>query len=230
MPAVNGLSESNREALIIRWRRLLILGLIDYFNGSNEFGKLIIKEIIDMREAIVKAYASRLGISLQKQNGRWRTLNEIMEDINTHPNVPNAVKTKLKDSGEMIISEQISPNRTLKDLRNEETHSLNLNDIPRETVIRIWRMFFELVETIDPEFFNYAEDRPDTEDFYNLQKFFREVVINNKQGVNLDKIKEKEEEYYRKDPYTRRYVPVKIERGIYEIIESVKKGDWLSYE
>ena len=227
MPAILGLSESNREALIIRWRRLLVLGLIDYFNASNEFGKLIIKEIIDMREAIIKAYASRLGISIQNQNGRWRNLNDIMNDINNNPNVSSDVKTKLNDSENMIISEQISPNRTLKDLRNEETHSLNLNDIPPETVTRIWRMFFELVEAIDPDFFNYAKNRPDIEDFYNLQDFFRKVVIDrNRVGINLDEIKEKEEEYYRKETYTKRYIPIKVEKGIYEIIESIKKGGW----
>ena len=227
MPVTPEMSESNREALIIRWRRLLVLGLIDYFNASNEFGKLIIKEIIDMREAIIKAYASRLGISIQNQNGRWRNLNDIMDDINNNPDVLNDVKTKLNDSENMIISEQISHNRTLKDLRNEETHSLNLNDIPPETVTRIWRMFFELVEAIDPDFFNYARNRPDIEDFYNLQDFFRKVVIDgNRVGINLDEIKEKEEEYYRKDPYKRRYIPTKVEEGIYEIIESIKKGGW----
>jgi len=227
MPVTPGLSESNREALIIRWRRLLVLRLIDYFNASNEFGKLIIKEIIDMREAIIKAYASRLRISIQNQNGGWRNLNDIMKDINDDPNVPNDVKTKLNDSENMIISEQISPNRTLKDLRNEETHSLNLNDIPSETVTRIWRMFFELVEAIDPNFFNYARNRPDIKDFYNLQDFFRKVVIDRKRvGINLDEIKEKEDGYYRKDPYTRRYIPIKVEKGIYEIIESIKKGGW----
>ena len=227
MPVTPEMSESNREALIIRWRRLLVLGLIDYFNVSNEFGKLIIKEIIDMREAIIKAYASRLRISIQNQNGGWRKLNNIMKDINDDPNVPNDVKTKLNDSENMIISEQISPNRTLKDLRNEETHSLNLNDIPSETVTRIWRMFFELVEAIDPDFFNYARNRPDIKDFYNLQDFFRKVVIDgNRVGINLDEIKEKEEEYYRKDPYKRRYIPIKVEKGIYEIIESIKKGGW----
>lgn len=227
MPAILGLSESNREALIIRWRRLLVLGLIDYFNASNEFGKLIIKEIIDMREAIIKAYASRLGISIQNQNGRWRNLNDIMNNINNNSGVSNNVKTKLNESENMIISEQISPNRTLKDLRNEETHSLNLNDVPPETVTRIWRMFFELVEAIDPDFFNYAKNRPDIEDFYNLQDFFRKVVIDrNRAGINLDEIKEKEEEYYRKDPYKRRYILIKVEKGIYEIIESVKKGGW----
>jgi len=221
------LSESNREALIIRWRRLLILGLIDYFRFSNDFGKLIIKEIIDMREAIIKAYASKLGIPIENQNGRWRLLGDIMKDINNNPNVPNDVKTKLNDSEKTIISEQIAPNRTLKDLRNEETHSLNLNDIPRETVNRIWRMFFELVEAIDPDFFNYAKNRADTKDFYNLQDFFSKVVLDgNRVGIDLKRIKEKEEVCYRKDTYTRRYFPVKVEKGIYEIIESVKKGGW----
>ena len=225
MPVLVGLSESNREALIIRWRRLLVLGLIDFFNGSNEFGKLIIKEIIDMREAIIKAYAASIGITIQSRNG-WRKLNEIIDEIRNNPNVPDSVKTELDNSESMIISEQISHNRTLKDLRNEETHSLNLNDIPKETVTRIWRMFFDFVKAIDPDFFEYAKNRPDTKEFYNLQEFFQKVIIEgNREGIDLDKIK-KGEEYYKKDLYTRRYIPIRLEKGVYEIVESIKRGDW----
>ena len=59
------LTESDREALAIRWRRILILGLIDFFNGTNDFGKMIIKEIVDMREAVIKAFARNNGITLR---------------------------------------------------------------------------------------------------------------------------------------------------------------------
>jgi len=220
-----GLSESNREALIIRWRRLLVLGLIDFFNGSNEFGKLIIKEIIDMREAIIKAYAVSIGIAIQSGNG-WRNLNEIIDEIKKNSHVPDMVKMELDNSESMIISEQISHNRTLKDLRNEETHSLNLNDIPKETVTRIWRMFFEFVKAIEPDFFEYARNRPDIKEFYNLQYFFQKVIIEgNREGIDLDKVK-KGEKYYKKDRYIGRYIAIRLEKGVYEIVESIKRGDW----
>ena len=42
------LSDGNREALGIRWQRILILGLIDFFKGSEDFNKIIVKEIDEM--------------------------------------------------------------------------------------------------------------------------------------------------------------------------------------
>ena len=52
------------------------------------------------------------------------------------------------------------------------------------------------------------------------------MIDRNRVGINLDKIKEKEEKYYKKDAYTKRYMPIKVEKGIYEIIETIKKGGW----
>jgi len=65
-----GLTESNREALAIRWRRILTLGLIDFFNGINDFGKYIIKELVDMREAMIRAFAKSLGYLYILEIGR----------------------------------------------------------------------------------------------------------------------------------------------------------------
>jgi|Deesub1362A_J573_1020465.scaffolds.fasta_scaffold04072_1 hypothetical protein len=225
-----GLTESEREALVIRWRRILILGLIDFFNGTNDFGKLIIKELVDMREAVIKAFARCLGISLHSGNS-WRRFNDILSDIYKHPNVSEEIKNKLQEIDTFFTSNQFTFQQfsySLKDLRNEETHYLNLSDLPKETIIRVWRMFYKLIATIDPDFFDYTRNRAETRDFYFLQDFFKKVVLEGnlreettKHGgkilvriIDLDKI--------RKDEDGR-------ERGIYEMIEFIKSGGYLDF-
>lgn len=140
------LTESDREALAIRWRRILILGLIDFFNGTNDFGKMIIKEIVDMREAVIKTFAKRNGVGLYSNN-RWRSFSEILKDVYNHNDIPDEIKDKLREIDDFFTSNQFSfqtISYSLKDLRNEETHYLNLSDIPRETVVRVWRNFTSL--------------------------------------------------------------------------------------
>ncbi len=140
------LIDSDREALAIRWRRILILGLIDFFNGTNDFGKMIIKEIVDMREAVIKTFAKRNGVGLYSNN-RWRRFSEILNDIYNHRDISDEIKDKLREIDDFFTSNQFSfqiISYSLKDLRNEETHYLNLSDIPRETVVRVWRNFTSL--------------------------------------------------------------------------------------
>lgn len=223
------LAESDREALVIRWRRILILGLLDFFNGTNDFGKLIIKELVDMRESVIKAYARNLGISLYSGN-RWRSFNNILKDVLKR--VPAEVKEKLKDIDNFFTSRQFSFQQisfSLKDLRNEETHYLNLSDLPKETVIRVWRMFYKLITTIDPDFFEYTRNRPETRDFYFLQDFFKIVVIDGNderisgRKVNLEEVK-------REKIRDKRGRIKKIrERDIWEIIEFIKSGRYLEF-
>ena len=224
------MTESEREALVIRWRRILILGLIDFFNGTNDFGKLIIKELVDMRESVIKAYARYLGIPLYSGN-RWRGFNGILNDILNYQNISAKVKNELREIDNFFTSRQFSFQQisfSLKDLRNEETHYLNLSDLPRETVIRVWRMFYRLITTIDPQFFEYVRDRPETRDFYFLQDFFKKVILEGnlkeertKHGgkvlvriIDLDKIRRDEKGK---------------QRDIWEMIEFVKSGRYLNF-
>ena len=79
MPAIPGLSESNREALIIRWRRLLVLGLIDFFNGTNDFGKLIVKEILDIPDE--KEVVALLTLGYPKDEGERITCRKSLNEI-----------------------------------------------------------------------------------------------------------------------------------------------------
>jgi len=97
------LTESDREALAIRWRRILILGLIDFFNGTNDFGKMIIKEIVDMREAVIKAFASCNGIDLYSSGNRWRRFNDILDDIHRHQDIPDEIKNKLREINDFLL-------------------------------------------------------------------------------------------------------------------------------
>jgi len=222
------LMESEREALIIRWRRILILGLLDFFNGTNDFGKLVIKELIDMRESVIKCYARNLGVPLYSGN-KWRRFCDILNDILNHQNVPDEVKKKLSCIDYFFTSRQFSFQHfsfSLKDLRNEETHYLNLSDFPKETVLRVWRMFQNLIATIDPDFFEYAKNRPELRDFYFLHFFFKEVILKGnlreektKSGgriwvriIDLDKIRRDEEGK---------------ERDLWKMIEFIKTGGYL---
>lgn len=50
------------------------------FNGTNDFGKLIVKELVDMREAVIKAFVRCNRINLRSEN-RWRRFNDILNDI-----------------------------------------------------------------------------------------------------------------------------------------------------
>jgi len=221
------LTESEREALVIRWRRTLILGLIDFFNGTNDFGKLIVKELVDMRESVIKAYAKNLGISLYSGN-RWRKLDNILNDIINHPNVSEEVKNKLKEINNFFTSRQFSFQQisfSLKDLRNEETHYLNLSDFPRETVIRVWRKFYELISSIDPGFLEYTKERPELKDFYFLQDFFKKAILDIKRNVSIDLMKLKERKL-KIEIGRNKTKEIRLERDLWEIIEEIKKGNY----
>ena len=222
------LTESDREALAIRWRRILILGLMDFFNGTNDFGKMIIKEIVDMREAVIKAFARRNGIDLHNSENKWRGFNNILKDI-YHQHISDEIKSKLREINDFFTSNQFSfqtISYSLKDLRNEETHYLNLSDIPRETVVRVWRKFYELIDVLDPNFFEYTKNRPELRDFYYLQDFFKVVVIDGNDerisGRSIDLEKVKLEEVRDK----RGRVKKIRQRNIWEIIEYIKSGKY----
>jgi len=224
-----GLTDSDREALVIRWRRILILGLIDFFNGTNDFGKLIIKELVDMHEAVIKAFARCLGISLYSGN-KWRGFNDILNDIYNHQNVSDKIKDKLREINDFFTSNQFSFQQlsySLKDLRNEETHYLNLSDTPKETVIRVWRKFYELIIAIDSDFFEYIKERPELRNFYFLQDFFKVVVVDGNDerisGRSIDLEKTKLEEIRGKKGKVKEIK----QRSVWDIIEFIKSGRYL---
>ncbi len=222
MPSTIKLSDENREALIIRCRRVLVLGLIDYFNGNNDFGKLIIKELIDMFEGSVKGLAESLGNRLFKDNGNYIGFKKIIEDIETEGSC--GFIDEIKEINSNLSSNDIN---SLRQVRNSETHYLNLPDIPRETVIRVWRLFFRCISLIDAEIFNESKKRFELKDFYHLCDFFNKVILEgNGVKINLNSLKKESREIKITTdlgPEIREY---EFERGILEIIEEIKKGNY----
>lgn len=220
------LSESNKEALAIRWRRLLTIGLIDFFNGTNDFGKLVVKELLDMHEGLIKALAESLHIPLFTSDAKWRSFQTILRDILNHQNLTAELEAGLREVNATLSSEEFnSPRR----LRNDETHYLNLPDIPKETVRRVWRLFYKLANLVDMGLCDYAKNRPELEDFYFLQDFFRKVVLEgNRERIDLNKIKMKTANYpYIKVDRKLRTAEVDVEKSTWELIKSVSKGEYV---
>jgi hypothetical protein len=216
------LENDDREALIIRWRVIIILALVDYFSPSSKFNKIVTKELIDLKEGMIKALAKAYQISLVKSNGDRKGFNELMNDIRRKRRIPQTTKQKVRDINLELHSQ------TLSFFRNEETHQLNLSDIPDETVKRCCRLFDELVVEIDSEIFDYAKNRPEFKDFYYLHDFFKSSVLDNK-FVDLSKIKE----YSKIINGKQRGRPIhnvetSMERGIWEIINYIKEGNHIS--
>lgn len=233
MPRRVILTENNREALIIRFRRILILGLIDFFNTTNEFNKLIIKELIDIREGLIKAFAEAFNIPLFHQNGKWIKLEKIFRDI-LNQNLSQHFKRKITELNSQFISREFN---SLKKIRNDETHYLNLPQIPKETVLRVWRLIYDLINLIDWRLPTYAKKRPETEDFFFLQEFFKKaVLLGNIEKIddksleifNLDDIKKIKESYpYIKEDGIIETIEIERERDIWEIIELIRSGEYL---
>jgi hypothetical protein len=214
------LSDINREALIIRWRRLLILGIVDFFNGTNEYGKLIVKEILDMYEGSMKAFAETLHIPLLEEDGRWRRFSNIYRDIQNNPDLPADTKERLNQINEIVYSNEFN---SLRKLRNNETHSLNLPDLPKETVLRVWRLFYDEIGIVDCDLFECAIDRHEFEGFYKFQDFFKKIVLDgNKVHFDLDKLKKKKESYqYLAVDRKSKTAEIELERDVWELIKSI---------
>jgi len=196
--------------------------LIDYFSPSSRFNKIVTKELIDIKEGVIKALARAYQISLVKSNGDRKGFNELMGDINRKRMIPQTTRQKVREINSELHSQPLSF------FRNEETHQLNLPNIPDETVKRCCRLFDELVVEIDSEIFDYAKNRPELKDFYCLHDFFKSSVLDNK-FVDLSKIKE-----YSKimDGKKRgrpiHNVEISMERDIWEIINYIKEGNYIS--
>jgi len=216
------LENDDREALIIRWRVIIILGLMDHFSPSSKFNKIVTKELVDIKEGVIKALAKAYQISLVKNNGDRKGFNELMNDIRRKRRIPQTTKQKVREINSELHSQ------TLSFFRNEETHQLNLSDIPDETVKRCCRLFDELVVEIDSEIFDYAKNRPELKDFYYLHDFFKSFVLDNK-ILDLSKIKEHSKIIDGKRNGRHIYgVEISTERDIWEIINYIKEGNYIS--
>lgn len=169
-------SDGNREALIIRYRAILHLGLLDYFNNENKYSKIIVREILDMFEGIIKALAESLSIQVER-----RRFTAIFTDILGCAQIPEVKKRRIQEINTSLSAAELNSIRAL--IRNPEAHSLNLPSIPHESCIRCWRLIYEAITICDQDLYAYAKARPEFEDFVNLHSFYYKYVIN---GEKLD--------------------------------------------
>ena len=213
------LSEGNREALIIRWRAIITLGLHDYFTNENKYSKIIVREILDMFEGVIKAFAESLGVPV-----RNRGFLDIFNDIKINPQVENIKIQRLDNINNSLSANELNSIRNI--LRNPEAHTLNLPSIPIESVIRCWRLFEETVSLCDDTLNNYAQSRPEFKDFCNLYKFFYKFAVN-KESIDLRVIKQYETYVEGVDNRgTQRNVKIEQERSLSDIIQLIASGDW----
>lgn len=227
MPSTIVLSDENREALIIRCRRILVLSLIDHFNANNEFGKLIAKELMDMFEGLIKALAESLEISLytDQNNSNWKPFGKIFEELENDSrchfiNEIKEINSKLSSTAYF--------NSLRQQFRNDETHYLNLPEIPRETIIRVWRYFFQSMNLIDAELLNESKSRSEFNDFFYLHDFFNKVILEgNSVKIDLNRLKKEKVEIEVPTDTGPVMVEKEFERGILEIIEEIKIGNFL---
>jgi len=213
-------SDGNREALIIRFRAILILGLIDFFNNDEKFSKIIIREIMDLSEGIIKALAESLSINI-----RNRSFRDIFNDIQHNRFIPLKYKNKIIEINDSLSANELNSIRVL--FRNPDSHTLNLPTVPQEPLIRCWRMIKDLIGICDSGFMQYEISRPEFKDFYNLYHFFFNHVIDEenidwidiktyklRKDVKLDRGKIKEFE-------------IEMERTTSQIIEYISSGKYI---
>ena len=212
------LSDGNREALIIRWRTIIILGLQDYFTNENRYIKLVVREILDMFEGLIKAFAKALIIEV-----RDKCFNDIFESIKNHDQVLSEKKQRLEEINNSLSANELNSMRNL--IRNPEAHTLNLPLVPVESVMRCWRLFNEAVLICDKFIFTYLQNRPEFKDFLNLYNFFYKYVVN-REYINLGNIKLIKKTVIGQDQKGKsREVKVEDERAVSEIIQYISEAN-----
>ena len=210
------LSDGNREALIIRWRTILILGLSDYFSGENRYSKIIVREILDMFEGLVKAFAESLGIQVRNKG-----FTELFDSIRIHDQILDTKKQRLEEINNSLSANELNSMRNL--IRNPEAHSLNLPSVPVESVMRCWRLFNESATICDESILTYTQSRPEFNDFFNLYSFFYKFVIN-REYIDLRTIKLVEESI---QIGKSKEVKRERERTVSELIRYISDRSWL---
>lgn len=213
-------SETHREALIIRWRSLIKLGLLDYFTNERNFSKLITKELMDMQEGVIKALADGLGIRTNRRN-----YPDILREVLSKPELSSEKRNKIRRADKSLRGPELSSLRRL--FRNPEAHTLNLPEVPQESLIRCCRTFRELVEACDEKLLEYAKTRPELQDFYFLGLFFHRYIIEG-EYFDLRKIKSVQKTVTGRDQRSRsKTVTADLERSPYELIQYISTGNWI---
>lgn len=214
-----GFSDGNREALIIRWRVILILGLIDFLNNESKFSKIIVREILDISEGIIKALGESLEIDV-----RNKQFMSIFYEVQNNPALSQRAKDRIQRINESLSADEMNSVRNL--FRNPDAHTLNLPTIPQESLMRCWRLLKELGEVCDHKLLQYANHRPELRDFYNMQQFFYDHIIDEK-SIDWRKIKLFTKRIRGRDEKGRvRDIEITEEKTVSQIIEYISEGDW----
>jgi len=164
------LSNGNREALIIRWRVILILGLQDFFTNEQRFTKIVATEILDMFEGVIKAFAEALGIQIENIG-----FTQIFNQIKECERVPLEKRHRLEEINNSLSADELNSLRNI--IRNPEAHTLNLPSIPVESVLRCWRLFMDTITICDRSLLIYVHERPEFNNFFSLHTFFYKHVV-----------------------------------------------------
>jgi len=214
------LSDGYREALIIRWRTIIILGLLDYFSNENRYSKIIVREILDMFEGTIKAFCESLGINIRNKH-----FTEIFNSIVNISQISNIKEQRLVGINNSLSANELNSMRNL--IRNPEAHSLNLPSVPIESVKRCWRLFNESISICDESIFTYAQNRPELKDFFNLHTFFYRFVIES-EYIDFGKIKLIDKNVTGKDQRGKiKEVKVQCERTVSELVQYISTNNWL---
>ena len=224
------LTDNDRIALAIRLRRILILTLFDYFNGSTYFNNLVIKELNELFEGIIKIIARNLGINLLDNRGKPRGLKDIINDIlNAAPHVGKILINVFNYYSQPLPFHNYQI--TIRDLRNAEAHNLNIPIIPREIITNVWRYTNDLIQIIDPNFDNFLEK--EIKDVYHLFYFLRIAVLRVNPDIRVDYswLKQEEKQFTYPSRYVhvdnrRKIVTIWNERNAWSIISLIMNGEY----
>lgn len=225
---ITQLNDGNLESFVGKFRILLSLSLTDFFEGNNDYNGFILKEIVDTFNSIIGAISINNGISLTV-SGKFKSANDLINELENGGDLDsttvialNVLEQKLSQTITTIGNKKFS----FFALRNAETHELLNLMLRRETVIRLWRYFYDFAVVLFPELFDSNAIRKEFMDLYHMQHFFRRAVIDQSFDdlYNL-KVSEFEFKEYSIDD-ERKIVTVKKEMSSIEIIRSIAKGEY----
>lgn len=219
-------------------RPLLILDLIDYLYTTNLFSKIVAKELFDLEEGIIKAFAESNGISVYKNNGKQiKGWGELLKDIENASNIPEDIRKKVLKIADEFGSISV-PIRTrtadfisLRDfLRNQETHYISHPSftVARSDLKKLFSLIFELLETVDNELFESLEGTTNKvkEKFWNLYCFYNKFVLDESR-IDFSKLKVEEKWLIVKGLNGKEYKGyATLEVGVWELIEKIENGEW----
>ncbi len=175
------LTDNDKIALARRLRRILILTLLDYFNGTTDFYNLVIKELNELFEGIVNTIALNLKIIDKRQirrKGFYEIIKELSEKV---PNIQDALMKVINFYSQPLTFHGYQI--TIRDLRNVEAHGLSIPILPLESIIDAWRITWEFIDRVDSRFNEFLYSRNEFRDIYHMYRFLKIVLLGENENV-----------------------------------------------